>query len=290
MGGGPTGLNNPAGIIGTLSAKALVNEVCATPKPGLVDMENSGAHSDMDLGTFLHSAQALMPYLIELAQAGYLWRGSSSELFPNLRRIGQRAEEAMLSATGGVNTHKGAVFSVGLVCAAGGLFYRQNGHLSAEGVLQLCGEIAGKALAEDFKRMNHRIPHTHGEIIYATFGVRGIRGEAAEGFPSVRNISLPQFRQLRRKGVRLNEAMVQTLLHLIAEVLDTNVLYRVGPDMLDWAQERAREVLERGGILDENGYGRLVELDREFTVRNISPGGCADLLSVTFLTDALEQI
>ena len=160
---------------------------------------------------------------------------------------------------------------------------------TAESMLLMAGAIANDGVAQDFRMIEGRQPRTHGEKLYLELGLRGIRGEAADGFPSVRLLALPLFRTLREQGVSLNDAMVQTLLYLIKVVPDTNILFRGGLTNWHWAQEQAEQALSSGGILTEGGYARLVAMDQAFSERNISPGGCADLLAVTAFADAWER-
>lgn len=280
--------NDPTKRIGLMAVRALINEVYATPKPGLVDSANSGAHSDMALETFLASARALAPYFTQMACCGYCWEDAPTQLFPSLRNIGLDSEKAMLEATGNINTHKGALFSVGTVCGAAGMLYRQKGRISAEELLRFCGEITKPWLEEDFALMESRKPRTNGEKIYAAHRLRGIRGEVADGFPAVREHSLPAFRRMCQAGMGLGYSLSRTLIYLIANVDDTTLLHRGGMEGLVWAKEQAQKELDRNELY--GSYQRLQELDREFTSRNLSPGGCADLLAVTLLADILETV
>jgi triphosphoribosyl-dephospho-CoA synthase len=276
-------------IIGAMAAKALIYEVLATPKPGLVDRNNAGAHRDMDLHTFLRSAKAIKPGFCEMAKIGYCWRENPAIIFSSLKQVGIFAEKAMLSATNGVNTHKGAIFSVGLVSAAAGYYHRHNGKFDAEAILSLCGDIANRPIANEFAQISSRAPQTNGERIYRQYGIQGIRGEAANGFRSVRTVSLPEFRRLRKRQVDLNLALVQTLLQLMARVDDTNVVARRGPEALRYVQCQAQDSLNLGGMFTVRGREKIIAMDFDFIAKNISPGGCADLLAVTLLLDLLGR-
>ena len=276
--------------IGILAERALREEVCATPKPGLVDRLDSGAHRDMDIITFLTSAQALRPYLIRFAEIGVSSRGTPPSLFAELSETGKRAEVAMLYATGGANTHKGAIFSLGLVCAAAGYCMRDGAPVNGKEILLCCREIAAEKIARDFVQMAKREPLSHGEKTFARYGAKGIRGEAETGFATVRSLSLPALEESLNGGMRWDDALIQTLLHLIANMEDTNVLYRAGPGALLYAQAYAKKAHDQGGMYSVLGRALLANMNRDFIARNISPGGCADMLALTILIHSLQTM
>ncbi len=282
--------HDPPNTIGTLAEWALREEVYATPKPGLVDRLDSGAHRDMDITTFLTSAQALRPYLIRFAEIGGFSRGAPPSLFGELCETGKQAEEAMLLATGGANTHKGAIFSLGLACAAAGYCLRNGVAAKGDDILLCCGEIAKEKIARDFAQMSHREPLSHGEEIFSRYGAKGIRGEAETGFATVRRLSLPALEESLKSGMCWGDALIQTLLHLIANMEDTNVLYRAGPEALRFAQAYAREALDQGGMHSPSRQRLLADMNRDFIAQNISPGGCADMLALTIFVHSLQSM
>lgn len=269
---------------------ALIAEVSATPKPGLVDRHDSGAHTDMCYDTFVASTDAIVPYLTQMAALGYEWsRADGAGLFAAIRPVGMEAERAMFRATDGVNTHKGMIFSMGLVAAASGLYYRMHQSFCPEDILQLAGELCYEDLDRDFQSIDRRHPRTHGELLYLRYGAKGIRGEAQKGFPSIRTISLPALRAAKAAGADDNQAYLDTLLALMAKVDDTNVLIRSNPTMLSFEKTEASHVLQLGGAKTPQGLEALRKLNEAFIRLNISPGGCADLLAVTILLWQLEQ-
>jgi triphosphoribosyl-dephospho-CoA synthase CitG len=272
--------------IGHLATKALLEEVFTTPKPGLVDLLGSGGHTDMDCHTFEKSAYALEPYFGKMAELGSKWQGSLPELFAEVRKIGLDAEKAMFAATGGVNTHKGMLFSVGILCAASGYATSQYNSTDADLLCSLATDMTKHTLEQEFTQILNTKNRTHGEELYAKQGIRGIRGEVIDGFASVRNLSLPWYREYLRQGRDPNLARLQVLLALMANVTDTNVLYRHDAETLEFVQRSARNILVQGGAFTEVGLQLVEELDRAFTEKRISCGGCADLLGVTiFLND-----
>lgn len=272
--------------IGTLATKALLEEVFTTPKPGLVDLLGSGGHTDMDCHTFEKSAYALQPYFVKMAEQGANWKGSLPALFVEVRKIGLDAERAMFSATGGVNTHKGMLFSVGILSAVAG--YARTRYSSSESGLlcSLAAEMTRQTLEDEFDHILKRPKKTHGEELYANQGIRGIRGEVMEGFVSVRTLSLPWYSEYLRQGRDPNLARLQVLLALMANVNDTNVLYRHDAKTQREVHLRAHQILQKGGAFTDEGMKLIVKLGRTFSERRISCGGCADLLGVTiFLHD-----
>lgn len=273
--------------IGSLCTLALLLEVSATPKPGLVDRLGSGAHTDMDFSTFLASAAAIAPYFPACAQEGLRLRQVDGTSLGRIRPLGVSCEKAMFAATGGVNTHKGAIFSLGiLACAAG--HCRRQGDLSPEAVCAVASVIAAPAL-EDFSAPAPE-GETKGRRLYRSRGVPGIRGEAAEGFPSVRRWALPVLRELSAGDMPENHRHLQALLHLMANVQDTNLLARGGTEGLEYVRSTARRALELGGVFTPEGMDFLQALDREYTRRNLSPGGCADLLAAAIFLHRLPTL
>ena len=255
--------------IGKKAREALEREVLLTPKPGLVDAANSGAHNDMDKGTFLRSAAALEPWFQAMAERGEALPTEDPQvLLADLRPIGIQAEADMYAATGGVNTHKGALFSLGLLCAAAGRLQARNRPVTVENLCGLAAEMTAGITAREMNATD-----THGLAVHAQYGAKGVRGEAESGFESVRVLALPYLEQ--ENGPYL------ALLHLIAQVRDTNVLHRAGEEGLCWLQSRAKDLLNSFSI------PALEQLDRECIERNISPGGCADLLAIAFFIEAV---
>ena len=272
--------------IGSLATKALLEEVCTTPKPGLVDRLGSGGHTDMDYHTFEKSAYALQPYFGEMAELGNVWKGSLPDLFAEIRKIGLEAEKAMFSVTKGVNTHKGMLFSVGILSAASAYARSRYNSTDTDLICSVAIEMTKHTLEDEFSQIVNKSNKTHGEELYVKQGIRGIRGEVMEGFVSVRTLSLPWYREYLRQGRDPNLARLQVLLTLMANVADTNVLYRHDAKTLEYVHLSAQHILQKGGAFTEDGMQLIEELDMTFTERRISCGGCADLLGVTiFLYD-----
>ncbi|MDO4267371.1 MAG: triphosphoribosyl-dephospho-CoA synthase CitG [Eubacteriales bacterium] len=270
--------------------RALMAEVSATPKPGLVDKKDSGAHRDMDFHTFEASTEAIVPHLESMFAMGHSWSSSDGAgLFAAIRPVGIEAEKSMFDATDGVNTHKGMIFSMGIISAAAGLYHALHGCFRGEPVLKLAGKLCSRELEKDFDVIRRRGPRTHGEILFMRYNMKGIRGEAQKGFPSVREISLPAYEKNKDAGLDDNAAAVNTLLALMSKVNDTNVLIRTNHNLLSFEKTEAARVLALGGAATKEGLEALHKLNKEFIRLNISPGGCADLLAVTILLWNLER-
>lgn len=261
-----------------MAACALRMEAGATPKPGLVDRENSGAHSDMDYPLFLASSAALQPCFTACAQAGL--DGSSKTpkaLVPTLRRIGRCGETAMYAATKGVNTHKGMVFSMGILCCALGRLTGSKKLISEQRLQALCAQLAEALLRQD------TAAGTHGLQVRGDAGVGGVRAEALAGFENAFHTGLPVLRQARSDGHSLMEAMIKALLALMARAEDSNAAYRGGTEGLAFVRTRAAELLAEADLRTEAGLEMIREFDRQCTARHLSPGGSADLLALTVM-------
>lgn len=247
-----------------LAQQALLYEVAVTPKPGLVDRLNAGAHRDMDFFTFQRSAAVLVPYLRECALRGLRETGRPhAERFESLRCLGWQAERAMLRATGGVNTHKGAIFSLGLLCCARGAMRQTHASFTLD---EWRAEAA--ALAAGTCRAFAR---AHGGALY------GARREAADGFATVARVALPEMEKALRRGADANAAGVEALMRLLSQTEDTNLIRRGGKDAPARVRARTARALETAGALEA-----ATALDKELTEQNLSPGGCADLLAIAF--------
>ncbi len=277
---------NYAERLANLAYKALIFEVETTPKPGLVDSCNSGAHSDMNIETFRKSAQALRPYFYNLA----IFSLNNShlppdELFLALRPLGIDAERDMFAATAGVNTHKGAIFSLGVLIGALCYDFANVQPYSQNQLRNTVGAMLSP-LASDFSEINVQTAKTNGEKLYAKYGIKGIRGQAAEGYPAVFDCALPILHQQLEKGSSLNDAGVLTLLHIICQTEDSNIIARSDYETMQSIRKELSSYLN-GAHGDFLQYTK--ELDKRFIAQNISPGGSADLLALSYFMYFFEQ-
>jgi len=264
--------------IAAASMWAIMNEAAVTPKPGLVDRFNPGSHKDMDFFTFIDSASAIIPWFRFSAITGFQSEKTPQALFDSLRAPGRMAEVLMKKATGGINTHKGYIFSLGILSAAYGRLFRNNENPELDALIDLVKAMTS-SLGDDFKRSGHEV--SHGEEVYKKSGIDGIRGEVSRGFPSVIEKSLPLLRSFLKDGCSINDAGIAALLALIANTEDTNIIHRAGREIYEKIQKDLKTFFDMSPGKEEI-LEKAARMDREFINKNISPGGSADLLGVTF--------
>ena len=332
--------------IGWRVRNALLGEVYATPKPGLVDRRDTGAHRDMNYETFLASTEAITPYMVRMFAEGMdaTAAGQTPEaVFQAIRGIGLEAEQAMYAATDGVNTHKGMIFTMGIVLAAAGVLYARReeaagrlkdevkpetlaaaegaampeteviaGQITVDAILDMARQMTARSMAEDFRRMLEHQPKTHGERLFQTYGERGIRGQAMEGFPILRDTAVPWLRRFRnlssdealqqafaaqatlRRGLLQdtgsmhaehfeNAVHVSTLIAIMSVLNDTNVFIRSSYEDMCWLQAESSTILGMGAMFTEEGVRAIEALNMACIEKNISPGGAADILAVAIL-------
>ena len=261
-----------------LAVRALLYEVTTTPKPGLVDRRNSGSHKDMDVFTFMDSAAALYPYFEACAQTGReTAEQPAPETFAALRPLGCEAEGEMLDATGGVNTHKGAVFSVGIVCAALGRLDRSLWAEAARVLAEVSAMTAGLT-EKDFAGVTAENAATVGQKLYIQYGITGVRGQVEAGLPTVLNVGLPVLEEGLAKGYDFDRAGGGALLAILANSTDTNIIARSSRERQLALTEELKALLAQTPYPDKDA---LAALDDRFIAENLSPGGSADLLALT---------
>lgn len=272
--------------VGQYLTQAILLEVSTHPKPGLVTRLSNGAHKDMSIFTFMMSSAVLSKAFNDLQDIGQAHRGTLVELFCKLRSYGVGAEAELLRVTKGVNTQRGILFAGGIVSAVSG--YAMNMGLSRDALLPLIKEMASGLVARELKNLDHAAM-TAGEKLYYKYGITGIRGEVENGFPSVVNYGLPALEDAFDKGATINDALVHALISLMTVVEDSNVIWRTDYDTLLEVQRIAKNILSLGSVFTEKGRMAIAETERYFLQRRISPGGSADLLSVTITLYLLEH-
>ena len=287
-------------IIAHLATQALQAELDTTPKPGLVDKDNNGAHRDMDYALMQRSIDTLHPYFVKLALLG------SADALPShtaIRDAGIEAEKAMLSATNGVNTHKGALFSMGLAVVAAAheerkiaaneeqILKERNG---GEDVL-VSLQTTIKALAASFPDTNG----THGskakQLSKGTTAIKGALDNAREGYEMLFAEWLPFY--IERRKERDAYTLHKTLLRIMCDLDDTNVIYRTDLATAEEVKQEARALLDSFSKAHtaEDKEKRIAaellalkDMDKRYTARNISPGGAADMLSLTIFIGSIQ--
>jgi triphosphoribosyl-dephospho-CoA synthase len=283
-----------------MAVAALIDEVTLTPKPGLVDLRSRGAHRDLSWDLMCHSAWALHPTFEAMARAGDRF-GDSADALPDssadalpdssanallslretIGALGRSGEQAMLAATGGVNTHRGAIWALGLLVTAAAQGKGQNPHAVA---------LRAGALARTVDRFAPANTGNNGERVRREHGVGGALGQAQAGFPHVTGIALPALLAARLRGDGENAARLTALLAIIAGLDDTCVLSRGGPQALLAVQKGAQlvlAVLATGGAASVSGRHALQWYECDLLARHVSPGGAADLLAATLLLDTI---
>ena len=274
-------LHQQAQAIAATMRDALIREATLTPKAGLVDAAHNGGHHDMNLALFLKSADAIAPYLGDCAATGMTFAGhpASPALLAAIRPIGLAAEAAMRAATGGVNTHKGAIFAFGLTAAAlGKRLAEQHAATLADvqaDVRALCAEILAELRQGDCD--------SAGKRGYARHGISGARGEAASGFATVSAHALPLYQQELAADGNERRALLAALVALYAANDDSTTLARVGLDGLRAHQHWARTLLaDRATLADEARLSdAIAAYARNCAAKRLSAGGSADLLALT---------
>ena len=278
LSGDDAGRSDASACIGRRAVQALLDEAGLTPKPGLVDSRGNGAHTDLDLALMRRSACVLGPFFVAMAGAGAQAGVPTRALRETLGRLGRDAEAAMLRETGGVNTHRGAIWALGLLAAAAAL---EGNDARPASIAEAAGRIARFP-----DRYAPRFTGHKGEIACETYGVRGARGQAQDGFPQVVGHALPALRVSRARGDGESAARLNALLAIMSVLDDTCVLARAGPRALASLQAGASAVLNAGGAASFAGRVCLRHLDALALASNASPGGAADLLAATLFLDA----
>ncbi len=271
---------------------ALLAEVYSTPKPGLVDMANNGAHNDMDIELFEKSADALKPYFYDAATLGM--RGCS---MAELRERGLAAEQEMYAATGGVNTHKGMIYSMGLLLAGMGMALAgDSGAIEEQDVSEEKDSLRQEAInnaaglaSEDAERVLARArsnPDTNGAAVLRDYGALGATGHATAGFPGAVFTTARLEYYIKEEKLPGGEAGALALCDSMASLEDTNLLHRGGAEGLAFTKEKASAI---SGLPVSDRIVALTELDKEMIEKNLSPGGSADMLALAFLLGSWDE-
>ncbi len=270
--------------LSAIALKSILYEVSLSPKPGLVNFYNSGSHTDMNYYTFLNSSSALSQYFTKFAELGYGFNEDLSKAISKIRIIGLQAEKDMFAATNNINTQKGIIFLMGIALfSASYVFYKDvNFTISnfQETVKKVCKDIVKNEL------QNLKVYKTHGEKCFEKFGLKGAgaRLEVELAFPTVVNFALPVlekfFKENKKEEIEL--ALRKTLLAIISENNDSNILYRKGEDALEKLKK-----ISKDAFIDDKKYDKVCK----FCIKeNISPGGSADLLAVSLFLHSIKKI
>ena len=289
--------------IAAFARASLIAEARLTPKPGLVDAATNGAHTDMDLSTFMASADALEPLFSEYVDAGFqMGSDDPDKLADTVRRIGVRAEATMFAATDGVNTHKGANFTFALVLGAVGALLANGRTLpfapqDTTALFRLVARMGEGLLDHDVRDLRERASQgetqlSHGERLLLERGMKGVRGEAAQGYPQLRSIALPYLHDAAPQMQSVDSAriaLLRCLVKIMSVLEDTNVVHRGGAQALIDHQARCH-ALDAARLSADDLVDTLAAYDAELTCLNVSPGGAADLLSLAVFFGLIEGL
>jgi triphosphoribosyl-dephospho-CoA synthase len=256
--------------LGRAATAALHDELELYPKPGLVSLVDAGSHRDMDAATFMRSLFALRHYFPQIAGLGA--RGAP---FAELERCGVDAEQRMLQGTAGINTHRGAVFSLGLLCAAAG-------RLAALGINMAPGPLRHclrQTWGAELLARSTRTSASNGQCAAWRYGLRSAGDEAAQGFPVLFETAVPVLSAALASGQAARMARLQTFFSIMAVLDDTNLAHRGGLAGLTFARRAAAGFLAAGGCGRPDALVHAEAIHRDFVARRLSPGGVADVLA-----------
>lgn len=265
-----------AASLAAKAVKALMEEALLTPKPGLVDARDNGSHTDMSIDLMLASARSLENTFREIANVSYQ-HPVNRTLREKIAEIGRDGEKVMLRATNGVNTHKGAIWALGLLVSARAVLSGERDPLQ---IMSIAGRIAS------FHDRYRPLQQTNGQSVKKKYAVVGAEEEAKLGFPHIQDEALPALLRARACRKTEVEARIEALLALMASVDDTCILHRGQLTDLMAIQRMSAAVLAADGFRTQSGRKLFYRLSEYCNVRQLSPGGSADLLAATlFLID-----
>ena len=272
-----------ARAVARLAVRSLHEELCLYPKPGLVSLVDTGSHDDMDAATFMRSLFSLRHYFRKICLAGW-----DDAPFAQLKQLGIAAEAAMLKATRGINTHRGAIFSLGMLCATAGRARAQGTPMTPAALRAAMLIRWGEELA--IHAAPPVAPLSNGLLVAARYAASGAREEGALGLPSVFEIGVPALLASRTRGASMTHARIDTLFVLMAHISDSNVYHRAGPQGAQTVREHARRFIDLGGTACAGWQAVALESHRVFVQQRLSPGGAADLLAASCMVHAIAAL
>jgi len=252
------------------------------------DKHTNGAHSDMSILTFAMSSVVVSRAYYKLLELGAQHTSNMSSLFHEVRQVGIKEEKNLLQVTKGVNTQRDILFAGGILAAAGGYLARKPDAV-VDDVFTIVVNMTKGLVKNELEHLDKKTKLTAGELLYKKYGITGIRCEVEKGFPSVRNIGVPALEKAFEQGISLNDAMVHGLISLMTCVEDSNVIWRADYETLQRVQLKAKDILAKGSIFTSIGREEIQKFDNDCVEHSISPGGAADLLSITIALFLLKN-
>jgi len=279
-------LNEFSLAVGRILTEGMLLEVISHPSPGLVSPFSNGSHNDMDYNLFLKSTAILSIYMPYFVQAGFEYKDNILE---NIRKIGLIAERDMFRQTNGVNTQKGLIFLCGVVGASCGKAKRLRLPINRYVISKIIKDMTKGIVDRELKNINLNKKLSNGERLYLKYRVEGIRGEVERGLPTVLKYGLPFFEDALSSGLSINDSLIHSLIYIISKVEDTTVLNRKGLSGISFMKSMANNAIFLGGMKTKAGREYIEFMDKAFIKNNISPGGAADLLAITYIIYKLEK-
>ncbi|SHJ97703.1 triphosphoribosyl-dephospho-CoA synthase [Malonomonas rubra DSM 5091] len=277
--------------IGSLLQRGMLLEVATSNKPGLVCPQSNGCHEDMSLMTFMVSSSVIFPALVMCTQAGRDHEGDLPLLLPVVRGIGAPYEKELFAATKGVNTQKGALFSAAILAGAAGYLSQKSRHFQIGELFEVVAAMTKGIVRRELNPsvLEKKESLSNGEKLYLRHQVPGIRGELERGLPSVRDYAVPALKYAQDLGASLEASFLHTLITLMSQVDDTNIISRGGLESLKKVKTLSKEVLKEGSIFNKEGIDNYFYLENFCIDRGLSPGGSADLLAITISAYLLSE-
>ena len=272
--------------LGEFALESMLMEVACFPSFGLVSPISKGAHEDMDYFTFIKSTASLQKYMLKIANRAFS-PDKLEIIFKDCRMLGIEAEKEMFEKTKGINTHKGMIFVLGIVVIATAktLYENKDFYSIQENIRFMTKGLVGSELKSLEKKTNL----THGERVFLEYGITGIRGEVESGLPVIFEYALPAYDDLAFFNAGDNERLLHALITIMAHCDDTTILHRHDINTLKEVQDICKNLLKKGSLLNKELLVEIDELDKKFSKKRISPGGCADLLAVTVFLSLIKK-
>ncbi|WP_179122229.1 triphosphoribosyl-dephospho-CoA synthase [Caloramator quimbayensis] len=277
-------------ISAKIAQKALCSmlyEVSTSPSPGLVSPVSKGCHNDMDYFTFLISTSSIAYYLPLFIEIGIK---CEDDVLKSIREVGKQAEEEMLRETEGVNTQRGLLFLIGVLCGAAGVCIKKSLAFNRYNLSEQCSIICKDIVKNELLNIDRTKKLTNGERLYLEYKVTGIRGEVEKGLPTVINTALPSLEDALNYGLNINDALSHTLISIMSCVEDTTVINRCKMQGIYTMRNLSKKALELGGMKSKEGREFVKYMEDVFVKENISPGGAADLLAAAHFIYQLENM